>query len=208
MLPVAHELSELLDEREFLLAELDMTFVMYRTLRTLLNKQRGYAETKGIQLPDTSQFNKSAAAAEKLAKLEEAKRNLAQAHRLAAKHRPVRSGDRRRSSARGGKLGESDSDYDDDDGPVESGVTLDDLTKVKDEDEISIASVLSGSTVVRYHGNRRSAGASLLTMSLSCVWLCVKRRRRRVKRAVNPNSKPSSTRLSPRLGWATSPPCW
>ena len=54
-----------------------MTFVMYRTLRTLLNKQRGYAETKGIQLPDTSQFNKSAAAAEKLAKLEEAKRNLA-----------------------------------------------------------------------------------------------------------------------------------
>ena len=141
----AHQLSELLDEREFLLAELDMTFALYRTLRTMLKKQRGYALAKGIEMPDTSQLRKDRQ--DEARKAQAALRQAQEQAALAASKAAAHGGDGLAPGADG-----DDSDLDDDDD--EAGAKSTTMAAVNlfagHEDELSdVSSQASAATTPR-----------------------------------------------------------
>lgn len=119
----------------------------YRTLRTMLHKQRNYALAKGMKLPDTSalQQQRAAAAKAKADELAEAQRKLREAaERMEAQKRAM-------------KAAQPDSDDDDDDGDGGGGGGglrlggLDALTKgntkAQDSDASSVMSAYSDGEV-------------------------------------------------------------
>ena len=123
-------------------------FARYRTLRTMLHKQRNYALAKGMKLPDTSALQKQreAAAKAKADEVAEAQRKLREAAELM---------DRQKAAMKAAQP-DSDDDADDDVGGGSGGALrlggLDALTKgAKKDDASDASSVMSAYSEVRPH---------------------------------------------------------